>query len=252
MTDVQIKPGCEPLSHAGGPVGVLVLHGFTGSPGTMRPLAEALAEAGFTVEMPRLPGHGTVVDDMIPTRFDDWSATAEDTLDDLAGRCEKVVVAGLSMGGTLTAWLATRHPDIAGIVCINAFVLPPEQAVFDLVEQMIEAGETISPGIGSDIADPDAHEDAYLGTPLEPAMSMFEAIRDLQADLGRITCPVLIMTSPQDHVVDPVNSDHLAAKVSGPVERVTLERSYHVATLDYDKDLVAEQTVDFVRKVTGS
>ena len=118
----EILPGCEPWSAAGGPHGVLVLHGFTGSPQSVRGLAEAFADAGFTVELPRLPGHGTTVEDMITTGWPDWSAAAEATYEDLAGRTDSVVVAGLSMGGALTAWLASRLPYIACIVCVNPVV----------------------------------------------------------------------------------------------------------------------------------
>ena len=251
MTELPLIPGAEPLSAAGSDVGVLVVHGFTGNPSTMRPLADALVAAGLTVEMPRLPGHGTTVDDMATTTWADWSGAAEAAYEDLAGRCRAVVVAGLSMGGTLTAWLAGRHPEIAGIVCINPAVSPREPEVKEMVTLMLAAGETVSPGIGSDIADPDAREAAYEGTPLACALSLFEALDELQPALGAITCPLLLLTSTEDHVVEPASSDHLAASVSGPVERVTLERSYHVATLDYDKDLIAERTIAFVHKVTA-
>jgi len=244
-----VLPGAEAFTADGGPVGLLVLHGFTGNPGSVRPLALAAAGAGLTVSSPRLPGHGTVIEDMIPTRFDDWTAAVEAAYQDLAGRCERVVVAGLSMGGALTCWLAARHPEIAGIVCVNPAVRAPDPAVLDLVRAMLDAGETIAPGIGSDIADPDAREIAYDGSPLAPALSFFEALGDLQADLPRISCALLLMTSPNDHVVDPAESDHLAAAVSGPVERVTLERSCHVATLDYDKEEIAERAIAFVRQV---
>lgn len=252
MSESQVLPGAEAWSVEGGPVGALVLHGFTGTPAGMRPVAEALADAGFTVELPRLPGHGTVIDDMVPTRFADWAAHVDEVYGRLAQRCERVVVVGLSMGGTLTCWLAARHPEIAGIVAINPLVQPNDPQVLELLQAMLDAGETISPGIGSDIADPDATESAYEGSPLAAAKSLFEGVDDLQADLPRIACPVLIMTSPQDHVVPPENSDHLASLVSGPVERITLERSYHVATLDYDRDLIRERTVEFARKVTAA
>src|SRR4249920_1156269 len=105
MSDPQILPGAEPWSSEGGPDGVLVLHGFTGSPQSMRGLAVAFAAAGFTVELPRLPGHGTSVEDFLTTTFADWSEAAELAYTDLAARCERVVVAGLSMGAMLAAWL---------------------------------------------------------------------------------------------------------------------------------------------------
>lgn len=249
---VSVMPGAEPGSWVtDSPVGVLCLHGFTGNPSSMRGLAEAMAAQGWNVELPRLPGHGTSVEDMITTRFEDWSAEAERAYHRLAARCPKVVVAGLSMGGTLTLWLATRHRDIAGIVCVNPAVQPQDPEVIGMVQGMVAEGHTVMPGIGSDIADPDAVELAYDATPLAPLLSLMDALAALGPALPTITCPLLLCTSPQDHVVDPRQSDVLAAAVSGPVERVTLERSYHVATQDYDKQLIFDRTAAFVRRVTA-
>ena len=252
MPEHPVIPGAEPFSASGDDVGVLVLHGFTGNPGSVRPLAEALAADGRTVELPRLPGHGTAVEDMVETGWADWSAAAEAAYADLAGRTGSTVVAGLSMGGTLACWLAAHHPEVAGLVVVNPLVQPLDADMVAMARSMVEAGETIAPGIGSDIADPDAHETAYPGSPLHPLLTLVDAVGALQDDLPRIACPVLLMTSPEDHVVPPANSDHLAAAVAGPVERVPLERSYHVATLDFDKDLIAERTAAFVRKVAAA
>lgn len=251
MTDQHpILPGAEPLSVAGGPVGVLVLHGFTGNPTSMRGLAEAMVAAGHTVEMPRLPGHGTHVEDMLRTSWADWSAAAEAALVDLESRTDEVVVAGLSMGGSLTAWLATRHPELSGIICINPAVAA-QPDMLAAVAAMVEAGETVMDGIGSDVAAPDVVESAYDKVPLAPLLSMFEVAEEIVGDLGRIECPLLLFTSPQDHVVPPTDSDLLAASVSGPVERVSCDRSYHVATLDLDKELIFERSVEFVGRVTA-
>ena len=246
-----IIPGAEPFSGEGGPHGALVCHGFTGNPNSVRPLGQALHRAGFAVEVPLWPGHGTSIDDMMDTTWADWSSAAEAAYQELAGRCEKVVVAGLSMGGTLATWLAANHSEIAGLILVNPATEPLPQEAVDMIKAMIEAGEDVSPAIGSDIADPDAHEIAYEGTPLRPLLSLVEHQTELDALLPKIACPVLLMTSPNDHVVAPSASDHLAARVSGPVERITLERSYHVATLDYDKELIEERAVEFARKVTA-
>lgn len=246
----DLIPGAEPWSHAGGPAGALVLHGFTGNPGSMRPVAEALAAAGFTVEMPLLPGHGTKVEDLIPTGWHDWSSAADTAYRDLAARCEQVVVVGLSMGGALTAWLGSEHPEVAGLVFINAIVSEPE-GMRAAVAEVLATGADRIPGIGSDIAKPDVVETAYPDTPLAPLLTLFEAAEEMADRLARITSPVLILTSTEDHVVPPVNSDILASSVAGPVERITLERSFHVATLDYDADLVISSTVDFATKVTA-
>jgi carboxylesterase len=246
----EIIPGAEPWSAPGGRHGALVIHGFTGNPQSMRGLAEALHGAGYAVELPLLPGHGTSVDDMIETGWADWSAAAEAAYEDLAARADRVVVAGLSMGGALALWQATRHPEIAGVVCVNPVVEVGDEMV-DGIRQMVEGGVDRIPAIGGDLADPGAHEMAYDATPLRPLLSLADVAADTVDNLAKIACPVLLMTSPQDHVVDPHNSDVIAERVSGPVERVTLERSYHVATLDYDKDLIVERAIEFAGRVTA-
>jgi carboxylesterase len=244
-----ILPGAEPYSHTGGPSGVLVLHGFTGNPQSMRPLAEALAAAGFTVDLPLLPGHGTAVEDMIGTRWPDWSAAAESAYSKLAANCENVAVAALSMGGTLACWLAEHHPEIAGLAVVNPFVDPPAQSFRDVLAGLLEAGTEIAPGVGSDIAKEGIAESAYPGTPIAAVLSLFEGIDAVAADLARISCPVLLLSSRNDHVVPSSSGDVLEAGVTGPIERVWLENSYHVATLDNDADEVNARVVSFARRV---
>jgi carboxylesterase len=246
-----VLPGAEAWSAPGGPHGALVLHGFTGNPSSMRPLAERFAGAGFAVELPRLPGHGTAVEDMAATSWDDWSAAAEAAMASLAGRCERVVVAGLSMGGTLAAWLATRHPELAGLVLVNPAVEPPIDQVRAVVHHLVDAGEATMPGVGSDIAAPGVVESAYESLPPAGLLSLFTAIDELVPRLGGIGCPVLLATSPQDHVVNPSASDLLAERVAGPVTRLTLERSFHVATLDLDREELEAAAVRFACEVTG-
>ncbi len=244
-----VLPGAEPFSAPGDRRGALVLHGFTGSPHSVRGLAVSLADAGFTVEMPLLPGHGTAVEDMLPTRWEDWSAAAEQSYADLASRCDAVAVAGLSMGGMLALWLAERHPEIAALAVVNPLVSPPDATLVAAVEELLATGETVAPGIGSDIAKEGVDELAYPGLPVEAALSLFAAATEVEADLAAVACPVLCFTSTQDHVVDPVSSEILASRATGHVERVTLERSYHVATLDWDKDEIESRTVAFVTGV---
>lgn len=248
MADVM--PEAHGWSAEGGSVGVLVLHGFTGNPSSVRGLAEAFAAAGHSVELPRLPGHGTAVEDMLDTTWVDWSTAAEESLALLAERTDVQFVGGLSMGGSLSCWLAERHPELAGLICINPAVSPqPEMRA--VVQQLLDAGETVMDGIGSDIADPEVTESAYPQTPLRPLLSLFEASADFGAELGRITQPLLLFTSPEDHVVPCTDSDVLAEAVSGPVERVTCARSYHVATQDHDKDLIIQRSLEFVARHSG-
>ncbi|MDQ3757288.1 MAG: alpha/beta fold hydrolase [Actinomycetota bacterium] len=233
--------------------GVLVLHGFTGQPLSVAGLADAFSSAGFEVEMPTLPGHGTRLEDMIPTRWPDWVGEALAAYDRLAGRVDRVLVAALSMGAALACRVTVDRPGgVAGLVLVNPIVEPPGEALFDILRTSLEQGVEVIAAIGSDIAKPGITEAAYDGTALAAALSMYEGVRELAPRLGEITCPVLLFNSPQDHVVPPSNSDFLAASVSGPVERVTCERSYHVATLDFDKELIEERAVQFARHVVGS
>jgi carboxylesterase len=128
-------------------------------------------------------------------------------------------------------------------------VTPPDAATTDFIQAMIDAGDEVAPGIGSDIAQEGSVESAYPGLPLEAALSLFEGVAEVEALLGSVTCPMLLFTSTQDHVVDPASSEVLKAGVKGPVEQVVLERSYHVATLDFDKDEIEARTVEFLSGV---
>ncbi len=249
--EAAVIPGAEPWSAVGGSHGVLVLHGFTGNPESMRPLAGALAAAGLTVELPLLPGHGTSVDDMLPTRWEDWSAAAASEYESLATRCRRVAVVGLSMGGTLTCWLAEHHPEIAGIAVVNPLIQAPDQEFRLGIVSLVEAGTEVFDGIGSDIKKEGVVESAYPDTPLAAALSLFEGVDAVQARLGDIHCPTLLFSSREDHVVEPGSGDVLASSVGGPLERIHLENSYHVATLDWDAPLIEQRVVEFALEVLG-
>ncbi len=241
-----IQAGAEPFSAVGGPRGALVIHGFTGNPSSMRGIAERLADAGFTVEAPLLPGHGTVIEDLISARWSDFCDAVEEVYLDLAARCTQVAVVGLSMGGTLTCWLAERHPEIIGLVLVNPLVEPPDDAFRQAISDLLASGTEVAPGIGSDVAKPGVVELSYQGTPLAAVLSLFEGAEDVALGLGRISCPVLLFSSREDHVVPPSNGELLEASLSGPLERISLERSYHVATIDYDAEEIEERTTGFI------
>lgn len=243
--------GAEPFAADGGPGGALVVHGFTGSPHSIRGVATALASARLAVEAPLLAGHGTRMDDLLATGWDDWRAGVDAAWERLTARCERAVVFGLSMGGSLALSLAADRPEIAGIVVVNPFVDPPAESFRDLLSGLLDSGHDTIPGIGGDIADPTESEVGYPGTPIGPLLSLSEALERLLPRLGDITCPVLLMTSRVDNVVPPVSSDVLADRLAGPVERVLLENSLHVATLDHDRDEVERRTVAFAVKTTG-
>jgi carboxylesterase len=254
MSDVTIIPGCEPMSHTGTrEAGVLVLHGFTGNPSSMRQQADAFAELGYHVELPRLPGHGTSLDDMLPTRWADWTGEVEVAYQRLAARADKIVVMGLSMGGSLTLWTGLQHPGIAGLVLVNAAAMPQPDDVVAMLQEMVDEGNTFMPGIGSDIADSDVTEIAYEGTPLLPLLSLQnDGVATMVDRYGELQMPVLIYTSHNDHVVPPASSEHIANTVGGDVEHVWLDRSFHVATQDFDRDDITAGAAAFIGRVTGA
>ncbi len=216
----------------------------------MAGLAAALEAAGLEVESPLLPGHGTSPADLATCGWDDWTAAADAALDRLAARCGDVVVAGLSMGGSLALWLAARHPEVAGLVLVNPYVDPPAESFRDLLRGIRDAGHHSLPSIGGDVADPGAREESHDELPIDPLLSLCTALDDVAARLPEVTCPTLLFSSRADHVVPPVSGDVLASGVSGPVERVWLERSFHVATLDYDRDEIERRTAEFATRAS--
>ncbi len=185
---------------------------------------------------------------MIPTRWEDWFGHAQAAYDALVAKCGHVVVAGLSMGGTLTVALALARPSTAGLVLINPAVEPMAEEFRSLLGQMAEVSETM-PAIGNDIAKPGVSEESYDATPIRALLSLAAAGDDLDVRLGELAMPVLLLNSPQDHVVPPTAPDYFCARVTAPVERVVLEKSFHVATLDFDAELIETSAVAFASRV---
>jgi carboxylesterase len=217
----------------------------------MREIAEVFGAAGFHVELPRLAGHGTSVEEMAGTRWADWTRDAENALGELRKRCSKVVVVGLSMGGAITLWLASRHADLSGIVCINP-TTKSSPAKLAGARLAVKAGKKFAPAIGSDISDPEVKETSYDANPLEPAISLFaDGLKPLSKTYGSIKVPLLLFTATNDHVVSPKESDFLASKYAGSIERVVLERSFHVATQDVEKEIVNAKALEFAKRVTA-
>lgn len=238
-------------------VGVAVVHGLTGNPNSTRPLGEHLAAAGHTVEVPLLPGHGTSVRDLARTRYADWHDAVARVVDDLAQRCDRVVLVGLSMGATLVLDVAADpQRAIAGVVAINAQVLDPTQPLAKAAP-VLQHLTPILPrdlaGLPSDdIAMPGGDEHAYRHVSAKAAQSLIRELPRVRRRLAGLDVPLLVAYSPRDHTVPARNSEALLTlTASTDVTPLVLERSYHVATLDYDADLLAGETAAFVARVTA-
>lgn len=246
----SIMPGAEPFGFegAGSETGVLLVHGFTGSPQSLRPWGEHLAAQGWTVLCPRLPGHGTSMNDLARTTGDDWYREAEMALVGLSERCSSVFVCALSMGGTVALDLAARHPGrVAGLVVINGSIYSddPRARMAPILGKLPFSVK----GIASDIADPNEHELGYDRVPLRAAAALLAYQDAVKSRLPQVQAPLLLMVSRQDHVVPTGNTAYIAEHVSSTdVEVVWLERSYHVAPLDYDAPIIFERSTEFIVK----
>jgi carboxylesterase len=255
---VTVHPLAEPFLSDGdatsprGRIGVLLSHGFTGSPASMKEWGEHLAAQGYAVSVPRLPGHGTTWQDMNTTTWDDWTAELERAFAELSKRVDTVFVCGLSMGGGLALRIAANHPDqVAGLVLVNPAVATDRKDVklLPVLKHLIGS----FPGIANDIKKPGVEEHGYRRTPLRAADSMFRGYKALRGDLGRITCPVLIFRSAVDHVVDPSSARIILAGVSSSDTREEmLENSFHVATMDNDAAQIFEGSAAFIERVVAT
>jgi carboxylesterase len=244
-------PGAEPFEAAGGPVGVLLCHGFTGSPQTLRPWAEYLAGQGLTVSLPRLPGHGTTWQDLARTGGRDWYTEVDVAFIALASRCEQTFVFGLSMGGCLALRLAEVHGGkVRGLVLVNPS-LAPDTKLFLLAPVLKHVLRSL-PGIASDIKKPGQLEVGYDRVPVRAAATLPKLWGITTSHLADVTQPVLVYRSTVDHVVGPASMRVLQAGLTdGQVTIRECPDSYHVATLDNDAQAIFEGSLKFVHDHAG-
>ena len=241
-----VLSGAEPYDHDGGPVGVLLCHGFTGSPHTMRAWAEYLAARGLSVSLPRLPGHGTTWQDLSRTGWQDWYNEVDVAFSALSKRCEQTFVFGISMGGCLALRLAeTQGPLVSGVILVN-----PSLAADTPLIALAPALKYVLPSlrsIGGDIKKTGVAERAVKRTPVASVATLPAMWRTTAASLASVTAPVLVFRSTVDHVVGPASMKVLMAALPGAEVR-PLDDSYHVATLDNDAPEIFDGTLSFIQK----
>jgi carboxylesterase len=212
----------------------------------MRELGAYLAERGVAVVAPRLPGHGTTWQDLDARTSEEWVAAVEEAFLEVSSGRDQVFLVGLSFGAALALDLAARHPDrVAGVVTLAGFVETRDPRRF-----LAGAIRLLTPslaGAGNDIADPDATEIAYSRLPTSATQRMLRFLRKTRAELPAVRCPILIVHSHNDHTVGPFNAQTIYDGVSSQQKQlVWLDRSYHVLTLDLDRDEVFKRTYDFI------
>ncbi len=228
-----------------GSTGVLLLHGFGGSPRSMQELAGRCVGAGYTVALPLLAGHGRTPEDMEASRWTQWTADAERAYEWLRARTDRTFVCGLSMGGTLALWVTEHHPEVAGIVSVNTIIRHPLERLM-LVAGRFRIPRWV-PAVANDMKAEGVDERAYGKLPVRSTLELARLSREVRARLGQVRCPALLFSSTVDHVVPPANQREIyGAIASADKTLVELPDCYHVATMDCGKEQLFSRTLDFI------
>ncbi len=230
---------------------VVFVHGLGGSEASLGEVPASVAAAGWKVSTLRLPGHGTTVDDLERCRLDDWLEAIEQQIE----RCDDgqgVVLVGQSLGGVLALAVAATNSAVTGVATINAPVTPADPDVIEHLTWLIERGITRQPAGSPDLRDPDATDPAYDEVPVSALLALIEAGDRAHRTVSTLTRPVLVVSSDHDQVVDPWLADQLAAALPGPVTRLRLPRSGHVACRDLDRHLLAAEITDWLTRLSAA
>ncbi|MGI8706709.1 MAG: alpha/beta hydrolase [Actinomycetota bacterium] len=248
MEEVKVLTGAEEFTLGDGPVGALLVHGFTGSPQGLRGLGEYLAARGITVSGPRLPGHGTSWEDLSVRTSAEWVQTVEDSFHKLQAEKDEVFLVGLSFGAALALDLAARYPDhISGIVTISGFIITkdPRRFLSPIVRRVLKT----LPPISGDIADPGSKEISYERLPVLQADEVIRFGKRARTALPAVTAPLLIMHSKNDHTVHPSNANLIHDSAGSEIKDIVwFDRSYHVLPLDFDREEVFDRTHKFIKE----
>lgn len=235
-------------THVGNEIGCLLLHGFSGSPLEMTPLAEALAVEGWTVSVAQLAGHGTSPDDLAGVNWRDWVASARAAYEELNARCRRVAIIGLSMGGALGLYLAAAEISPAAVVAISTPIrirpaLVKASRVASKVMPFAPILFRLSP------RDPQVrhYRSPYTRIPLATTVEVAELLNETRRVLPRLRAPALVIQGRKDWVI-PRNSGSEFVRLAGATARlVWLPRSGHVATLDRDREMLVREVKQFLR-----
>lgn len=231
-------------------VGVLLVHGFTGSPASMRPWGEFLHSKGYTVRVPLLPGHGTQPEDLNKVKWQEWPAKVEFELSELRKSCDVVFLVGLSMGGgTVLNVAASINDELAGLILVNPMIhvkgVPVELAFF------LSRLQKMRTSVGDDIKRPGITEWGYDALPTRGVYQLLKMLRITRGNLGKITLPVQLFHSVDDHTLPVSNTEIILSEIgSTNKSRIELVNSYHVATMDYDQELIFQNSLTFIEANT--
>lgn len=232
------------------------MHGFTGTPYEVRYLGEQLAKAGHAVRAPRLPGHGTSLDDLDRMQWQDWAGAVDDAVTELGKRCQRVAVIGQSLGGLLALHTASQRPDVA---CVGSLAAPLWlEGLAGHVARWIRQGRAITrvpwlPKLGgSDVRDrrAKAENPCYRAIPTRALGQLLAFMDVVDAELTSVKQPVLVLHATQDHTA-PVACARRISDATRAVRTRILPRSYHLIAIDVERDIVAAEVLRFLRHHGG-
>ncbi|MCF7857730.1 MAG: alpha/beta fold hydrolase [Candidatus Cloacimonetes bacterium] len=226
-------------------IGILLIHGITSTTSTMIYMAKEFSKRNFNVELPGLSGHGTKWQDLNKICYEDWIADLEQALNKLKQRCSKIFLCGLSLGGGLALFMASRHPELTGLILINHATKfsHPKFWFVPILRKLVKS----TPAVASDIKDSNSREIAYDRTPTNAVYEMLKMLKQVRTKLPEIRQPVIIFKSREDHVVPRISATYTIKNIGSEFkELIWLENSYHVAPLDNDKKLIVQKSCEFV------
>lgn len=227
-------------------VGVLLVHGFTGSPASMRPWAEYLNQRGYTVSVPLLPGHGTEAEDLNHVKWQEWPAKVETELQLLLQSCQKVFICGLSMGGGTALNVAARYnKELAGLVLVNPMI--HVKFVSHQLAWVISRFQKMRESVGDDIKRPGVTEFGYDSLPAVGVYQLLKMLSHTRKSLPDVKIPLQLFHSVDDHTLPVTNTEIIMREVGSiQKQRIELVNSFHVATLDYDQEIIFENSRIFI------
>lgn len=237
--------------------GIIFVHGFTGSPASMRPWAHYFEDRGFTVNVPRIPGHGTKWQDLNEVAWQEWPAKVEEELARLESTCERIFIFGLSKGGANTLHVTAKLEGssmgsrLAGIVLVNPMIhIPGIRIKFGRLIARITKG---LPSVGDDIKKPGVDEHGYDVLPTRGVLELNKFLKVTREMLPKVKVPTLLFHSVEDHVLPVSNTEIILSEIASEVKtRIELTNSYHVATLDHDAEIIFEKSLHFVERMIGA
>jgi carboxylesterase len=243
-----VLPGSEAYASDAGPLGVLLLHGFGGSPASLRTVAEWFTGTGASVRLPRLPGHGTSFEDLAATRWPQWVDEAGRALTELVDRCDRVAILGHSMGAALALHLAANRPDdVAALALANPYLRDRRLLLVPIGRWVLRSTSAHGTDSKNGATDPGR----YTRRPVPAIVTLRDLLRIVDRELPRVHAPIAVFTSTIDHEIPRGSAERILARVrSEHTERIECPNSYHALPLDHDAPILCERSLAFFRATT--